>query len=347
VREVSATEQRLLDIARKNTSRLTELINDLLDIEKIAAGAMRLQMRPVDVNTITAETLTQQSTFAAGFNSRYELTPCDHQAFTSVDPLRFTQVLNNLLSNAAKFSPPASRIQVTTRSEHMIDNVPHVCIQVTNPGPGIPPAFHDQVFTRFMQVDSSDTRVHGGTGLGLAISKELTLAMQGKIHFESEEGQTTFTVCFPQIDPPENHQEHFGSDGKSAHEHYKPRVLMIEDDTDLANIVGEQCKHMAHFVFAGSVKEAQDALKESIYDLVLLDLMLPDGSGLKLLPEIKSLAIPPEVVVLSAAELNKAEQSLVDEALVKSRYTPEAFVSWLQSKLERRLQSLNRKESSV
>jgi signal transduction histidine kinase/GAF domain-containing protein/CheY-like chemotaxis protein len=347
VRETSPTEQRLLDIARKNTSRLTELINDLLDIEKIAAGAMRFQMRPLEMNIITEEAVAQQSTFAAEFNSRYHVTPCEHQIFASVDTLRFTQILNNLLSNAAKFSPPKSQIEVSLSDHYMIDGVPHVCVRVSNPGPGIPPAFHEQVFKRFMQVDSSDTRVHGGTGLGLAISKELTEAMQGKIYFESKEGQTSFLVCLPQIDPPESHQELFQQNRGTQPPPYRLRVLMIEDDTDLAGIVGEQCKNMAHFVFARTLKEAQGALKASIYDLVLLDIMLPDGSGLKLLPEIKAMTLPPEVVVLSAVELNEAQQSLVDEALVKSRYTPEAFVNWLQEKLQGKWQTVKEKESQA
>lgn len=347
LREISSTEQRLLEIARKNTSRLTELINDLLDIENIAAGAMRFQMRPQEMNTITEEVVAQQSTFAAEFNSIYNVKPSEHQIFASVDALRFTQILNNLLSNAAKFSPPNSQIEIRISGDHMIDDAPHVCIRVSNPGPGIPLTFHDQVFKRFMQVDSSDTRAHGGTGLGLAISKELAEAMQGHIHFASKKGETTFSVYLPQIAPPESHHEPVEQKSDMQSHSYKPRVLMIEDDADLANIVGEQCQTMAHFVFACTLKEARHALKESIYDLVLLDLTLPDGSGLKLLPEIKSLVIPPEVVVLSGEELNEAQQSLVNEALVKSRYTPEAFVRWLQDKLQSKLETINVKKAKA
>jgi CheY-like chemotaxis protein len=299
------------------------------------------------MKTITEEAVAQQSTFAAEFNSRYNVTRCEHQIFASVDTLRFTQILNNLLSNAAKFSPTNSQIEIKISGAYMIDDIPYVCIKVSNPGPGIPLAFHEQVFKRFMQVDSSDTRAHGGTGLGLAISQELTEAMQGQIHFESTEGQTTFSVYLPQIEQPQSKQKLFEQNSDTQNSLYKPRVLMIEDDVDLANIVGEQCQTMANFVFACTLKEAQHALKASIYDLVLLDMSLPDGSGLKLLPEIKKLAVLPEIVVLSAEELNEAQQSLVDEALVKSRYTPEAFVSWLQSRLQSKLETLNRKKAQA
>lgn len=339
----SPTEQRLLDIARKNTSRLTELINDLLDIEKIAAGAMRFQMRVLEINTLIEEAVTQQSTFAAEFNSNYYFKPCKQQLYASVDALRFTQILNNLLSNAAKFSPPQSHIDIDVSTGHLINETPHIRIQVSNPGPGIPRSFHDQVFTRFMQVDSSDTRPHGGTGLGLAISKELAEAMQGQIYFESEAGLTSFSVYFPQISQPESHDNNILESNDDTL-HYKPRVLMIEDDSDLAGVVGKQLQNVAQFVFAGTLKEARNALKESIYDLVLLDLRLPDGSGFQLLSKIKGLAFPPEVVVLSAVDLNAAQRSLVDESLVKSRYTPDEFVNWLQNKLQTKQQVAKKKE---
>lgn len=323
------TLERLLKIAKKNTTRLTALVNDLLDIEKIAAGAMNLQSRVIEVHHAVRESIQQEETFAAEFDSHYKLQGHGESVYIQVDPLRFAQILSNLLSNAAKFSPPQSNILITVRSE-IIQDQKHICIQVKNPGPGIPPHFQDEVFKRFMQVDSSDKRSQGGTGLGLAISKELTEAMGGVIYFKSNPEQTLFSVGFPQVAPPSTHCEKLYSSKPVSS---KTRILFIEDDLDFATIVSEQCQNLAHFSFASTVERAHKVLEEANFDLVLLDVILPDGSGLNLLPHIKALGTPPEIVVLSAVELNAAQQKLVDESLVKSRHTPEDFVHWLKDKL--------------
>lgn len=324
------TTHKLLDIATKNTARLTELINDLLDIEKIAAGAMHFQLRTLEINTLIEEAVHQLSPFAATYNSRYQVNLLTHPHYIHVDPLRFNQIMSNLLSNAAKFSPHQSTITITLTQEHL-ENQNRLCISVSNPGPGIPQAFHEHVFKRFMQVDNTDSRAQGGTGLGLAISKELTEAMGGTIHFTSQTQNTCFYVHFPETQSPENTEPLHRSTTHSPR--YKTRILFIEDDADLAQVVSEQCQRLAHFSFARTRQEAQQSLKDAVYDLVLLDLILPDGSGFQLLPTIKALNPTPEVVVLSATELNSAQQSLVDEALVKARFTPEVFVKWLHDKL--------------
>lgn len=324
------TTQKLFDIATKNTARLTELINDLLDIEKIAAGAMRFQTRVLAITPLIEEAIQQLSPFAAEYNSRYQFKPQRTPHYLLVDPLRFNQVLNNLLSNAAKFSPPHSTITLNLTQEKDKEQN-WLCITVCNPGPGIPEQFHDQVFNRFMQVDDTDSRSQGGTGLGLAISKELTEAMGGTIAFTSNTERTCFSLRFPEVQAPETYTTTALAQAREPR--YKTRILFIEDDSDLAQVVSEQCQELAHFAFAGTLQEARQSLKENVYDLLLLDLILPDGSGFKLLPEIKRLNPPPEVVVLSAIELNAAQRSLVNEALVKSRFTPEAFVAWLHDKL--------------
>jgi signal transduction histidine kinase len=110
-----------------------------------------------------------------------------------VNALRLQQVLTNLLSNAAKFSPPGSTVDLAvTRSGDGVD------IAVIDHGPGIPPEFHDRVFDRFAMADGSDSRQQGGTGLGLSIAHSLTERMGGTLTFQTSPGQgTTFTVHLP------------------------------------------------------------------------------------------------------------------------------------------------------
>jgi signal transduction histidine kinase len=102
--------------------------------------------------------------------------------------MRLQQVLTNFLSNAAKFSPASGQVEVAIKNANDT-----VRIEITDHGPGIPAEFHSRIFQKFSQADSSDTRQKGGTGLGLAISKEIIERMNGKIGFDSVEGQG---ACF-------------------------------------------------------------------------------------------------------------------------------------------------------
>ncbi len=321
-------QKKLLDIASKNTTRLTQLINDLLDIEKIAAGAMRFQMKPLEVNALVEEILHQQETFVSGFGSRFDFTAAQQLVYCELDALRFTQVMNNLLSNAAKFSPQNSQIDVRVYRENR-----QICVAVTNPGEMLNESFKVQIFQRFVQGDSSDTRHRGGAGLGLAISQELTEAMKGEIHVFSEDGKNTFIICFPEIKAREVITETSVKKKLTPPKKYNTRILMVEDDPDLFDIVHGQCQSMAHFDHAITLAKAREKLANSVYDLVLLDVGMPDGSGFELVAEIKELAFVPELVVFSAKELTVSQRNMVDEALVKSRSTPEDFVEWLQERL--------------
>jgi signal transduction histidine kinase len=118
-------------------------------------------------------------------------------ALVEVDAGRLQQVLSNLISNAAKFSPEQTRVQVLV-SQHG----KQVRVAVQDQGPGIPAAFQSRIFQKFAQADSADTRLHGGTGLGLAISKQLIEQMHGSIGFSSVEGEgALFYIDLPLCQP--------------------------------------------------------------------------------------------------------------------------------------------------
>jgi len=186
--ELPEKAKGMLDIAYKNSQRLSFLINDLLDMEKLLAGKMPFDCSSQAVLPLVQQAITEISSYADKYSVKLTLNDKSAGAFIDVDGFRLQQVLHNFLSNAAKYSPPHSVVE--------IDLMLHgewLRISVRDHGPGIADEFKAHMFQKFSQADSSDSRQKGGTGLGLAISKELVERMDGRIGFESELGQG---ACF-------------------------------------------------------------------------------------------------------------------------------------------------------
>lgn len=193
--EVSNHSGKVLDIAKRNSERLLLLINDILDIEKIESGAMRLNLNRCNVVELLNQSIAMNQGYARECGVDLSLLNTLGQDTVSiyVDAQRFAQVMSNLISNAAKFSPVGSMIEIS-----LVVHPATVCIHVKDHGIGISKEFQSKIFQKFIQGDSSDTRKKGGTGLGLAITRALVDAMYGTIDFVSQEGEgTTFTVEFP------------------------------------------------------------------------------------------------------------------------------------------------------
>ena len=185
--------QRLIEIAAINSAQLSSLINDLLDLEKIAAGKMTFDLQPQPVGQLLADAVAASTPNAGQRGIELKLIDESNGSEVRIDASRLTQVVANFLSNAIKFSPANDRVDVTARLQDG-----NLRIEVRDRGPGVPTEFRDRIFQKFSQADSSDTRKLGGTGLGLAISKELVERMGGKIGFDSEKGAGALFFCtFP------------------------------------------------------------------------------------------------------------------------------------------------------
>lgn len=179
----AALKQHMLQVAYDNSKRLTMLINDLLDLEKIAAGGMSFDIKPQLLMPILTMSVEANQVSGSKRGIRLELTPPDEDVPVLVDSLRLQQVLANLLSNAIKFSPDNSVVRLG------LSTVPgFIRISVCDSGEGIPQQFRPMIFQKFSQADASSSKRQQGTGLGLAICKELVERMQGRISFSSEEG---------------------------------------------------------------------------------------------------------------------------------------------------------------
>ncbi len=186
--EVPDHLQELLDIAHQNSGRLSALIDDLLDIDKLYAGKMQFSLAEQPLQPLLEQALRSNQAYAERYCRGIHLSDCPPLR-VRVDARRLQQVLSNLLSNAAKFSPAGEWIELWAESTR--DG--RVRVSVRDKGPGIAEGFRKRIFQKFAQEDSSDTRQQGGTGLGLAISKELIEHMDGRIGFDSRPGQG---ACF-------------------------------------------------------------------------------------------------------------------------------------------------------
>lgn len=182
-----------LNMADSNIRRLIALITDLLDIEKMESGKLKM-----DVMDITMDDVFERSTHAvAGFSQQQGVVLCvvPSQARLYADPDRLVQVVVNLISNAVKFSAQGQTVIVNA-----VETPDYVEVHVADKGRGIPSQFKESIFERFQQVESSDAKKKGGSGLGLAICKAIVEGHHGTIGVESEEGQgSVFWFRIPRL----------------------------------------------------------------------------------------------------------------------------------------------------
>jgi len=306
--------RKLLEMAERNAERLTLLINDILDLEKIEGGRLEFEFKAIDLAALTRRAVEDNEGYARKHQVQLVVDHSLSKAMVRGDEYRLLQVFANLLSNAIKYSPTAGTVEVSLRQE---DGWFQVGVQ--DHGPGIPEHFRDRIFQRFAQADGSDSREKGGTGLGLSISKAILERHEGGIGYESEAGQgTLFYFRLPILEERQEAQETKG-----------PRALVCEDNWDVAHILEGMLKTEGLACdLAATVEAARSLLGTHAYRLMLLDLSLPDGDGLQFLLDLRSDPATrdlPVIVVSGRAQEGKAALS--------SNTLP--LVDWLQKPVDR------------
>ncbi|MDO8329836.1 MAG: ATP-binding protein [Fluviicoccus sp.] len=434
---LSPKAKQLLETATRNSERLTLLINDILDLEKIESGRLEFIFTALDLVAVTRQAISANESYASQHQVSLRLDGAPEQALISGDEHRLLQVFANLISNAVKYSPPGGVVTIC------IDRQYHYWrVSVHDNGKGIPDAFRPRIFQRFAQADASDTRDKGGTGLGLSITKAIVERHEGAVDYTSAPGDTEFFFTLPatEIGNPageavearfrllicENNsdtalmlsellqEEGFACDiafsiakvkallmmhtydamlldiamteGDSMtllqdlREHPehrklpviminghqgdptsgpgfdvlnisdwlhkpvdperlkqalrqvlqaggKPRILHVEDAEDILQITQLLVEDIADYTPAASLAEARQALKNGFFDLVLLDLGLPDGNGLSLLEQIDPRS---QVLVFSGKESSSAISNRVAESLTKSKTSNEELLATIR-----------------
>ena len=302
VGEVPDKVKELLTIAGNNTERLLVLINDILDLQKIESGKMVFKFKIMDVMPLIEQSVENNKAYADQYDVRFEVTQHgdDLRVFGDLD--RLMQVVANLLSNAAKFSPPASTIQISVARHEG-----NIRIAVTDNGPGIPEEFRHRIFKKFSQSDASDTKAKGGTGLGLSISKLIIEKHGGRIDYLSKENVgTTFYFELPELASKGAMNEPYIRDGLNEH---VPCVLIVEDDQDVAALLRRMLAEVGFDSdVAYSAEEARVLLEKNInhYQVMTLDIILPGEDGLSFLQSMrddpKTRDLPVVIVSVKADE---------------------------------------------
>jgi PAS domain S-box-containing protein len=297
--ELPERTKRMVEIAHHNSERLVRLINDMLDMEKIESGKMRFDMRPLEVAALVGHALDANAGYAEQYSVTLAAEPIDPALRIYGDFDRLIQVMNNLLSNAAKFSPEGANVQVTV-TEH--DGM--LRVSVADCGGGVPVEFRERVFERFSQADTSDTRKKGGTGLGLSISKAIVERHDGAIGFESVPGSgATFWFEVPRWNSPVR----ASAPGPAN----APRILVCDDNVDVADLLSILLKDAGYEVdIAFSAEEAKKLLQASRYAVMTLDITLPGQDGISLIRQLKSEGdkhVPPVVVVSGYGDAQRDE----------------------------------------
>jgi len=185
----------VIGMAAKNGHRLANLIDDLLDLQKIEAREVAFHFKPLDANELVNEAVESTAGYATKLGINVTTVPCEEDCRFMGDRSRMMQVMNNLLSNALKFSEERSTVTVRVENHDT-----RIRISVQDEGVGIPDGAKDRVFGKFSQVDSSDVRKVGGTGLGLNITKQIIERHDATIDYASELGVgSTFLIEFDRL----------------------------------------------------------------------------------------------------------------------------------------------------
>ncbi len=326
-----------------SSDNLMALVNDILDFSKIEAGMLKLEKMDFNLEELLSNLKKANEQKAQEKNISLKLKKDDDlPAYLEGDPVRLSQVFNNLISNAIKFTNKGSVIlEVELKSKN--NEKVQIQFSVKDTGTGIPVDKHQLIFQRFQQADHSIARTHGGTGLGLAITKKLLALMGSEIYIESEVGKgTTFTFSIDftlsqtkSLLKPE-HQELSKFDGS--------KILLVEDN-DLNILIAKKIIEKWGIIVdvAKNGHEALIKIKENDYDIVLMDLRMPIMDGYETTREIRKMggvyeALP--VIALSASVFSLVEKSMDDSGLtdfISKPFIPEQLHQKLSKYLNTRL----------
>ena len=285
------SSKHALEVIERNAWAQKQIIEDILDVSRVITGKLQLNVSPVDLVAVMDAALDAVRPAMEAKEIKIETIIDASLRMISGDANRLQQVIWNILSNAAKFTPNRGRVEISVSQ-----TAAHVQIQVKDSGPGIEPAFLPYVFERFRQADGSITRTHGGLGLGLAIARHLVELHGGTIGVENrDDGQgAVFTIRLP-LPSGELRPEALAGADSAVKENQSEQasleglaILIVDDETDALDLITvELAQHGAKVTAVTSAEDALKALDQGNFDLLISDISMPKIDGYDLIRQIR------------------------------------------------------------
>jgi len=297
-------EKKLINTVRRNAADLFNLINQLLDLGKIEQGKMQVKYSTGDLALFVSEICSKSKHLADSKNIELTFKAIPEVIDTSFDSSKIERIIINLLSNALKFSPENTHVQV--KLEQFKDSV---LLQVKDEGSGIPSEKLESIFDPFYQIDSSEKRKYGGTGIGLSIVKEYSDLLGASVSVKNNLGVgCTFQIEFPvmHVDQESNVDYDIDVSGLSLAPETKAIkdyaegtevILIAEDNRDLNDYL-KNCLINYFVIQAYNGKEAWQLVQEHLPDLILSDNMMPEMTGVELCSKVKDSELSSHIPVI-------------------------------------------------
>lgn len=325
-------QQTYLQAVFRNSKKLLNLVNELLDLGKIEAGTLSVKLKPVELAWFVNIIYQSFASAAAYKNLHYTLiNNIDERLFVQLDADKFEKIANNLLSNAIKFTPVRGSVEVLAAiNDGLIE------FTVTDNGKGIHADDLPLIFDRYYQASRGESVSEGGTGIGLAIAVEFSELMGGGIFVKSNLGSgATFKAYLPKIavtsqmktehaQPASNLVDYITSDGAS-----EKLVLLVEDHHEMAQYISSIIKPFYKVITAYNGKEALEILATlpTLPDLIISDVMMPEMDGFTLLNTIKQDAAFCRIPIIMLTALNDNENKLKALNTGVDDYITKPFIS--------------------
>jgi PAS domain S-box-containing protein len=320
---MSEEQEELCDAINSSSRNLLILLNDILDLSKIEANELTLEHVPFDLRHVVRQSIDLLRPMASrkGVTLDNSINPIVPERIIG-DPIRLQQIMNNLISNAIKFTEVGYiRLDISSSKDKNGSSILHM--RVEDSGIGISEDYKDTIFNKFTQGDVSTARKYGGTGLGLSITKELVEMMNGEIHFDSVEGKgTTFYADIP-VEVTKEAENSGSSDSAKTLQHFntKARILVVDDHPVNLLFIRKVLKKLGfeNADEARSGSEALQAIQNKTYDLVFMDCQMPEMDGFEASIAIRDLegskigSLP--IIAVTADAMKGAREKCIDAGM--------------------------------
>ncbi len=286
------------ELIKRNTDNLLNLVNQMLDLRKLESGNLKLELRQIDIIPYLNYICESYQSLAAVQGKQFHFLPREDEVWMDVDQVKLGQVMNNLFSNALKFTTEGDHIYL--QADRQEGKEEKLRISIKDTGMGIPEEKVSRIFDRFYQVDDSMTRLGEGTGIGLTLVAEFVKLMHGRIEVKSKLGQgTTFQILLPiSRRAPLNDlnvsiKEPFPASKTSTpvfkqNDPEKYVLLIVEDNPDVIQYLGNFLKHRFRLLVASNGQDGIDRAIQEVPDLVISDVMMPVKDGYELCDTLKN-----------------------------------------------------------